>query len=169
MPNNLNIAIRLGKPDDMPFIYSSWLKSYKQSFAAKDITNSVYYYHHHKLIENIVDDGGKVLVACDPTDDQVIYGYFIYTLLPKFAVPCLHYVYVKQPFRGLGVAKAMLTESKIDTSKLSVCTHMSGIGKLAAEKYNFVYNPYIVYPVYDSLEIEARAAEFHGRQDIMKL
>lgn len=153
----------------MPFIYSSWLKSYKTSFAAKDITNKIYFYHHHKLIENIVDNGCKVLLAVDPQDDQVIYGYIVYELLPKFATPCVHYVYVKQPFRLLGIARNLLSATKINTNKLSVCSHITGIAKASTEKYNFVYNPYIVYPVYDSLELEARAAEFHGRTDIMKL
>lgn len=166
---SLRITIREYQSDDTAFIFSSWLRSFKTSFFAKDIANKVYFWHQHKLIENIVSEGGKILVACDPEDTSVVYGWIVYSHLSRHGLPCLHYIYVKQSFRGLGMAKALVKAAKIDTSKMSVCSHITGLGKTLAEKYNFLYNPYIIYPLYDSKAAEARAAEYYQRDDVVKI
>lgn len=91
---------------DLPFCFSSWLKSYRDSPYTSGIPNTIYYAAHHAVIENILKTA-SVVIACSPTDADQIFGYAIGRGFPGGLA--LDWVYVKNPLRGFGIAKALLS------------------------------------------------------------
>lgn len=134
------INIREATVDDAPFIFNSWLKSFRPSFFGHGIPNDIFYREHHKIIQKLLKQQ-KVLVACDMKDPSVIYGYVVYGTIE--GISTVHYVYTKHTFRQMRIATALLEAVKHDRSLAGICTHMTKHGKSLAEKHNLVYHPYV--------------------------
>lgn len=135
------IQLRPANQEDVPFIFSSWLKSYKYAPWCRNLTNTVYYAEHHKVIERLLKTN-DVIIACNPEDPSQIYGFVCAGTVD--GIFCLHYMYVKQSFRGLGIGKTLLNAFQHDPSTAAVYTHHTRIAEKQAAKYNFVYHPYIL-------------------------
>lgn len=112
-----NFAIRdSDREKDVPFIMATWLRNYKNSsYFAKRISNSVYFNWHHKLLEALLKrESAEVIVAHPPGEPDVILGYMVTEMVGGEQV--IHYVYVKQVFRNMGIAKGMLEHSGVELS-----------------------------------------------------
>jgi ribosomal protein S18 acetylase RimI-like enzyme len=128
--------------DDIPFIFNSWLKSYRFSHFGEKITNTIYFQDHHKVLERIVKNS-KVLIACDPQDSSQLYGYSVAGEIDDVLV--LHFIYVKHTFRNLGIGKTLLDALGHDKSSAAVYTHHTRMADKLAAKYNLVYHPYLMF------------------------
>lgn len=126
---------------DVPFVYNSWLKSYRDSPMVKSIPNTIYYAEHHKVIENLLKQTNCLAaVACNPEDANQIYGYIVGEMIEKAL--CVHWVYCKHPFRGNGIAKALF--QWIGESTANTYTHrVKNVEKLIGER-PFTFNPYLL-------------------------
>lgn len=94
-----SFMIREGQESDYPFIYNSFLKSYRASPVNKHIGDKVFFSKVHDQMEDYLGSPDiKVFIACPPEDQNTIYGYIVGT--PEE----LMYVYVKQTRRRLTVA-----------------------------------------------------------------
>lgn len=126
---SLPIAIRRARAYDVPFIFSSWLRSYK---ACRDrhVAQAVYFKEHHKLIDALLRDA-TVLVATPQDDPDTILGWSVKS------GDTLHYVYVKEAFRRLGIGKALVGE-------FDQHSHLTPyfVKWLEHTKYISIYNPY---------------------------
>lgn len=92
---------------DLNFIYSSWLKSYLSS--KDNVEKRDYFKTETAKIDDVLSrEGAKVLMAVSVDDENLIFGYVVAEILPK--VNYLHYIYVKQVFRELGIARALVGE-----------------------------------------------------------
>lgn len=140
MANDLAIRVRPANEEDVPFIFNSWLKSYRNSFFARDIHSTVYYSEHHKVLEKIIKNN-SVLVACNPEESNQIYGYIISGKVQNVIV--VHYVYVKQPYRNLGIAKLLGAAVGHDKEVPGFHTHTTRLGRDLAIKFNLIYSPYL--------------------------
>ena len=131
--------IREATVEDHPFIYSSWLKSFRDGPAVKGITNSTYYSGQHQVIENLITEKSTViLLACNPEDSLHIYGYIVAT------ENCVHWVYVKLPFRQFGICKTLI-QALVKTDK-KYYTHLPKILHRKASQFSsFEYNPYLLF------------------------
>jgi ribosomal protein S18 acetylase RimI-like enzyme len=128
--------------EDIPFIFNSWLKSYRFSHFGEKITNTIYFQDHHKVIERIIKNS-KAFIACDPEDSSQLYGYIVAGLEEGILV--LHFIYVKHTFRNLGIGKTLLDALGHDKSNAAVYTHHTRMADKLAAKYNFVYHPYLMF------------------------
>jgi len=135
--------------EDIPFIFNSWLKSYRFSHFGEKITNTIYFQDHHKVIERIIKNS-KTLIACDPEDSSQLYGYIVAAVEEGILV--LHFIYVKHTFRNLGIGKTLLDALGHDKSSAAVYTHHTRMADKLAAKYNFVYHPYLMF---DSKEVSS--------------
>lgn len=133
----LNLTIRSFEPEDTNFIYSSWLKSYRQSDFSKKTPNNIYYTFQKSRIDRLAKDA-TILIACSPDNPQQIYGYAIGTS------EVFHYVYVKYTYRKLGVAKRLLEilNPKFGETPI-ICSHCSNYWSEHSNKYKLTYNPYL--------------------------
>lgn len=136
------VRLRPANQTDVPFIFNSWLKSYRDSAGAKTVSNTVYFAEHHKLIERIVKNN-SVILAVNDSDPSQIYGYICAGQTE--GIFTLHYLYVKHNFRNLGIGKVLLNAFEHDLATAGIYTHHTKIADKIASKYNFVYHPYVLY------------------------
>jgi GNAT superfamily N-acetyltransferase len=139
--DQLQIKIRPALEVDAPFIFNSWLRSFRENGLARPVNNEIYYSEQHKLIEKLLKRC-TVSVACDPNDPTSIYGYICHEKIDGIFV--LHYVYVKHPFRSLGLAKTLLLETKHNTDHAALYTHTTAAAVKLQQKFNMLYHPYLL-------------------------
>lgn len=130
--------IRTAKPEDLDFIYATWLKSYRHnSQFAKKLTNEVFFEMHHKVIDAFIVRGGLVCVAHPKGEPDVILGY----ICTEPTLPLVQYIYVKKPFRKMGIAKALYKTAQEPT----MFTHWTSDTDWITKKLtNLIYNPYLL-------------------------
>lgn len=136
----LPIRVRPAVEGDIAFIFSSWLKSYRSALQVKQIINTVFFAEHHKVIEGILKTS-TTYVICDAADPVNIFGYICAEEIDGVFV--LHYIYVKHTYRNLGLGKLLLNQFNHETGSAGMCTHLTKIGEKLAEKYGFVFSPYL--------------------------
>jgi len=99
------VKLRPPSPSDKEFILSSWLKSFRNSDLSNFIPNDLYYTYHGNIVKSCLLRS-LATVACNPEDEDQVYGYLVYELLGDIFI--IHYVYTKNIFRDCGIAKHML-------------------------------------------------------------
>lgn len=124
------VTIRPAKEADIPFIFSSWLKSYRESEFSRPMRNDTYYQEYHALIDSVIKKG-MIFCAVNKTDDEQIFGWICANLASSPAT--CHYIYTKMPYRGLGIADLMM---KIIPTPY-IFTHL---GRMKHDQGN-TYNP----------------------------
>lgn len=143
MDGEFPIIIRQGIEQDVPFVISSWLKSYRQSNSASSMEGDTYFSTHGKAIKHLLPYF-RSAIACDPDNIQDIYGYIVYH--ESVSVPIIHYIYVKKHFRTMKIATRLL-DIALDGSKEFITTHATEKGRELFEstkKKNF-YVPSCFY------------------------
>lgn len=107
------IEVRLLSKEDLPFVFATWLKSYRASSFARRIKKDVFFFWHHLVVERILARSSvKTIVACLKGHPDVIIGYLNFETVDK-EPKIVHYCFVKESFRRMGIAKAMLTGTGI--------------------------------------------------------
>lgn len=135
-----DVEIRAAFLEDVPFIFATWLRSYRHasSFARK-ISNEVYYSRHHLVIDLILKrEGSRVLVAHPKGEPDVILGYLVSEVQPDGA-DVIQYIYVKKSFRQMGIGAALWKELK---DKKLIFTHYTVDTDWLIKKFNLTYDPY---------------------------
>jgi ribosomal protein S18 acetylase RimI-like enzyme len=103
-----NVVLRDGTELDDNFIYSSWLKSYKRS--AGPIPFRWYYKIYQTVLDRLFKRPPiKVRVACFRTRPEQIFGYVVFE--EHEGTPYIHYLYIKDAFRGMGIGSALLSDA----------------------------------------------------------
>lgn len=133
-----DIEIRLAKLEDIAFIYSTWLRSYRHSaHFTKKISNEIYYDMHHKIIDRFISRGGEILVACPKGEPDVILGY----VALETSTPIVQYIYVKKNFRRMGIGAALFKAA----GNPKTFTHWTTDTDWIIKKIeSLTYNPYLV-------------------------
>lgn len=142
--STLKIRLRPATQEDVPFIFSSWLKSYRNSLYARNITSTTYFSEHHKIIQNIVKKN-PVIIACNDADPSQVYGYICAGKTE--GIFTLHYIYIKQSFRTMGIAKSLMQSMGFDSNVASIYTHHTRTAERLAAKYNMLYHPYVLFNI----------------------
>lgn len=140
MSQGKEFNIREGIGSDLPFIFDSFLKSYKKtSFIGRSCRNGIFFDSYRLIVDRILEQS-KVLVACHKTEPQVIFGYMI------FNKTTLHYVFVKEPFWELGIANALYQEASqsLDQVGFTSMTHKTLMSD-RIQSLKIPYNPFLLY------------------------
>jgi hypothetical protein len=117
-----SISIREALDTDASFIFRTWLRSYRTSLFARQMSNETYYGNHKVLVEAALR-GCRVIVAVDPEDPDHIIGWSCF--LPSSDLVTVHYVFVKEQFRGMGIMKILLQQVLPNFPNTPFeCTHM---------------------------------------------
>lgn len=157
----LAIEIRPATGDDVPWIYSSWLKSYREhGKGAHLIPRETYYKHHRQRMEKITSTSGVVtIVACPAENSEQILGWLCGAKLPPYDA-VLYYGHVKSHARRQGIMKAMCAAFGVGRGSQVAYTHhtriswverdpASGEDKFKSTQLsdllplNWHYNPYL--------------------------
>ena len=134
------ILIRKAVAADVPFIFSNWLKSYRDSNFAHCISTTVYFTEHHRVVERLLKSC-DVYVACNEKDTSELYGFICAQQLEGILV--IHFTYVKHIYRMLGIGTMLLNSLNHDASKASMYTHHTRPCKVLAPKFRLVHSPYL--------------------------
>ncbi len=132
-------SIRKAKAGDIEFIYATWLRSYKHdSPLTKYTKRELFFDQHQKILDTILsNDGVQTCIACDPEDEDLIFGYI--TFEPKI----IHFIYVKYAFRKRGIATKLLEQIlNIEQCEASHLTY-SLLDLWTAGKIKIEFNPYL--------------------------
>jgi hypothetical protein len=137
-------TLRELQPDDVSFIFNSWLKSHRDSPTVAGVPNGIYYAAHHAIIERCLKHPqARVLVACNSEDSGQIFGYVVGE--QQAGATILHWLYVKHPFRGFGVARS-LEGALLGTSRPETVfyTHRVKQTERLLKNRAYVYHPYLI-------------------------
>ncbi len=135
------LVVRDATEADLPLIFSSWLKSFRNSTFVKYTDNTIYFEQHHKLIERLLKRS-KVRVACSPTNPEDIFGYLVWEKMDGIFV--LHYGYTKHTFRNLGVFAQLMKDTGETFETGGLFTHTTIACDRLMPKYELIYHPYIL-------------------------
>lgn len=118
---------------DKSFIYSTWLRGlYFGNDWFEEIPGVIFFKQYAKLIDEIMSmPECRTQVACLPDAEDVILGYSI------IAPDTVHWVFVKDSWRRLGIAKALVPK------ETHTCTQLTKVGKSLKRKYALTFNPFI--------------------------
>ena len=134
---NQDFDIREALPDDIPFIYSTFLKSYKlDSQIGKNVRDGIFFNYYKIVVDDILYHS-KVLVACDKNNPLIIYSYLI------FENECIHYAFTKEAFRRLGILKALYSKATTISPEFQWITHKTSYSTKLNLKMS--YNPFMLY------------------------
>jgi len=151
----LPIIVRDAQIEDVNFIFSSWLKSFRGGLLCKNVDNTIYFAEHHKLIEKLLKRS-TLKIACDANDVASIVGWTCYEKIDGIMV--IHYAYTKHYFRGLGIQREIMKHMNHDISTAGIYTHDTLQGARLSIKYNLIYHPYILLNYNDGKETKNLAA-----------
>lgn len=127
---SLPIVIREKRDSDTNFILNSWLLSYRTSNGFPRMSKRDYYAIHEPKFKRILSQS-TVCIACPQDDADALVGYCV------FREPStLHWVYVKYPYRKLGIAKMLLNKS---VEKPLAFTHYTRSVEFMDKKYEWTY------------------------------
>ena len=131
--------IRELRPDDIPFVTATWLLNYRSHNPfAGDLRRDVYREQQQTIIARLLRTASG-RVACDAGDENVIYGYTIY------APSVLHYLYVKEAFRKMGIGRQLLEAAGAQLPLLSY-THWTDAAQwVQASDARLTYNPTLAF------------------------
>jgi GNAT superfamily N-acetyltransferase len=133
------VLLRDRKPSDDNFILSSWVSSYRHNplFGAMPVNT---YFSRYRAFTLSVLDRSYAVVACDPEEPDVLFGYCVYRFIGD--VPVVSYVYVKQVFRRFGLATQLLEFVSKDTK---LVTAMMPKLEGWARRMNCVFDPFMEF------------------------
>lgn len=150
----LPLRIRHAIDSDVPFIFNSWLKSFRETGTlCRGVNNVIYFAGHHKLIQKIVQRS-MTYVAYSAEDPMQTYGYIVGEFIQNVFV--LHFAYVKHSFRKFGIAKLLLEQFNIEPGTMRCYTHQTRTAEKLAPRYEMIYHPYVMIVDYYSAEEQAK-------------
>jgi ribosomal protein S18 acetylase RimI-like enzyme len=133
--------IREAKSTDISFIYDSWLKCYKHDSAIGKACRSRIFFDNYKLtIDYLLNHPHtKVLIACNPDERDVLYGYLVCTK------GTLHFSLVKEAFRGLGIGRSLFNAAFSNPNSV-ICSHKTfSVEKIFHTHKQLEFNPFVLF------------------------
>jgi hypothetical protein len=124
----MTVYLRDIRPEDEAFVYNSWLKSYKK-WTLSHINDTTYYKGQHNLIQLLLATTNIKLLISEETESIV--GYICWHN------NTLHYLYVKDTYRGFNFGSTMVASCIPDVNQYSHRTF--AITKILP---NCIYNPF---------------------------
>lgn len=134
------IKLRPMRDDDLDFVFSSYLRSYKYGNPLADMISTGDFFHHQRLniMAILASESSTAIVACLPDDEDIILGFAITE--PQI----VHFVYVKADWRNQGIAKEMLKEARVNLDIKTSFTHWTEYALYLDFKGRYpclIYNP----------------------------
>lgn len=154
--HDIQLQFRSFTEDDLPFVMSSWFKSY---FSGPQITwlpplvKAVL----HRHIEGHLRAGlYSVTLAVEASNPTQVFGWICNGMDEERAT--VHYIYVKHLFRRLGIARALLRSAGVKTGEGFHATHYTRVCSNAEKaNYKIWYYPELFYTANTLKTLEACA------------
>lgn len=116
------VDLRLGKKEDEPYIYSTWLQNLYANTRWRTSLDRKAFFKYHSVIEVILNKPTTTIrVACLKEDPDIILGYSVFEDTTTDMI--LHWVFVRADWQGHGIARDLVP------LHVTVVTHMTKIGE----------------------------------------
>lgn len=129
------IEIRPPLDSDLGFIYSTWLIGLRHGNQLFELIDEKTYFNvYRKVLGALLERPSTLIrVACLKEDNDVVLGYSVSD------GDKLHWIYCKEAWRKLGIAKSLLPEFK-------VVTHLTkqGLNLLQKKHPGFIFDPFLI-------------------------
>ena len=139
------VNLRAIRETDEPFIWNSWLNSFRHSKAVYGQRTGYYMERQKPIIQDLLDRCSG-LVITDIHDDDHLYGYVIYEQLNDKLI--IHYIYLKEFARRFGIATKLLqTLMEMHQNCGMWFSHFPPNSKIYSRlqsKFNIEYNPDLI-------------------------
>jgi hypothetical protein len=137
-----DLNVRQFEPEDRKFVFSSWFESYRKGGCAPEVAFPTYLDGQGHLIERLIGDRAHttILVITPTTIPDEICGWACADVSREI----VHYTYVKQAYRRLGMARQLVT-SLFGSRKPAWFTHETRVGRTLAGKLGVKFNPYLLF------------------------
>lgn len=133
-------------PEDIPFIHSSWGTSYYKGAGYKKVVSPQEFHKKHRpLRDKILDSSNStIVVVCAETDPTLIVGWAAVERPEDEDLMLIHYIYVKQAFESLGIAKTLI-EKMVKTNAI-ITTHLTPCAEkiLRTKKIRYLFVPHLI-------------------------
>jgi hypothetical protein len=128
--------------DDYSFVKDAWMRCFRfGSTLTKEIPSDIYIPRHGALIDNLLHRCITELV-CLKEDPATILGFLVYERITKLNI--IHFIYVKKDFRKMGLATALIANTKVDPDQ-SAYTHRTRANLWIDERYpKLIFDPYLI-------------------------
>jgi hypothetical protein len=120
--SQLQFILRDATPEDHPFIFDAFFRSYRDASPLRYCQKRIYYPGQKQVIQFLLDTQ-KTLIACFPEDPETIMAYILYGYGPD-NILIIHYLYVKNDLRNKGIAIEMV-ETLVSDNPTIICTHIT--------------------------------------------
>ena len=141
--DKLPVLVRLASSSDASLVYSTWLRSYADQH--KDQHRGILYKSHRKIIRNLMEKSITVMAVMDDDPNQIF--AWMCGLRSKSGPLLVHYCYVKDAFRQLGLAKLLLRHFEHRSGEPVICSHKGYVYKSLRDRYNLFYVPQVREPM----------------------
>ena len=123
MNNSLEIVgVRDALAEDKPFVIDAWLMSFRQSHFAGPISAKRYRdIYSVEISDLILRPQSHVRVAYNRENTGQIFGFLCFEEGHKF--PVVHYLYVKKPFRLMGIAMMLMRDAGVNPNRRFLYTY----------------------------------------------
>lgn len=127
------VSLRKGEKEDLNLIYSTWLKGlYYGNDWFREIDKDIYFKYYQKVLNKILENETiNITIACLKDQQDVVLGYSVSEAL------VLHWIFVKEPWRGIGLARDLLP------STILTVTHLTKVGRSIKPK-DILFNPFLI-------------------------
>lgn len=132
---------KISKQKLVPFMTASWLAGMRKLYPGAP--KSVFFEELNPVCLAIIDHEDTEIVLCNGTQDpDQYYGFAVVSRFGDGAenVVYLHYIYVKDPFRGFGIGKRIMQNVLHGTRNRIVTTVRTDLSLPIIGK-NFTYSP----------------------------
>jgi len=138
------VKLRKASDSDTNFVFSTWLKSYRQSDWAKNMSNDVFFHHHKQIIQQILDsDHTELTMIVNIEDENQIFGYVCAEVGNSKAL--IHFCYMKYNFRSMGIMRQTIEElNLLGNDGVNFITHLPRNYKQLKVKFNLEFDPYLL-------------------------
>lgn len=148
LASSTEFIVRPATDDDLNYVRKTWLWAHAQG--ASDfidaIGGGVVYFAEHARLRDAALERAAVTIAHRPDMPNSICGFAVTEELPRAmgrALSCIHFVYVKDRWRKLGVAKLLLRPFVGGPlGHCAVYTHRTEIVEALQVPKGWAFNPY---------------------------
>ena len=136
--DKLPVLVRLASSSDASLVYS-------YADQNKDQHRGILYKSHRKIIRNLMEKSITVMAVMDDDPNQIF--AWMCGLRSKSGPLLVHYCYVKDAFRQLGLAKLLLRHFEHRSGEPVICSHKGYVYKSLRDRYNLFYVPQVREPM----------------------
>lgn len=130
----MNLRFRPATPADLRFVAHSWFESYRRGGGAPQVRFDTYKAGQGALIDRLLA-AAPTTVAFNPIEPDEICGWMCGDR------STIHFVYVKQAYRRMGIARALVSPV---LAAGPAFTHATRIGTSLASRAGLSFNPYLL-------------------------